>query len=1157
MKGKIKTWHIALISFMALFIAILTSMLSLKATTPTSTDEEESTVDNWELGIVFYDTTIGNGKTPLTEYNWNAISYKESRDIILQITYRNNSVKTTYEPDELKITVPIPQYYNSEYVPIYSVTAGELSEGNNWNYTTLTINNQKYLVLQNNINIETGINFEGSVQIAFRPNPELLSNNYIFYFNAILTNNNEKLAQTNEIPFSFTSNKRNNVITKTPEKIKAYDGLPENANDYIWIKWKLIFGSAGEGVRAIEMNTSAKYTHRDKNPNAEVANSLHFIEYVPSNAIVVDYDGTILENNNGVVDFKVSTTDWDWQQQYSSLRYIFIGYPKDEFSDQKITNKIEAYGIYWDETEESLLASYETTVNSANYSFDPTGTTDGFSISKYRTYDSYLVATKAQTSYSTIGYHFDIYTRYYGETMDIEIVDDIMIAPNINNDYTFLSDDEYSFSYINWPGKNLININEQKSQPYKMELWIRYKNTNEYILYNNNLISNVNYVKHGYSDTTIKLPENTVGWKLIIKDVKESLTFIKNSSPATVYVDIFKKDIADSGQIYNFNYLQVYIDGIPQIETSENYYSTNMTQEDIMNYDLEKYNKYLLRAVGSVPIISSRISFFVEEQALNSGVMTSNNETEKFNGKYSIRSTVRTDSIIEEFTGYYYYDLLPEGMEYENLKLSSCNLNAKTASGIQITKEYYENHSILEIIENWKNTNRTLIKIKVDFSDDLVSFVTDDIFYLAYELDVSVSFDSYLEYGAKYTNEIYLEPMDTSGEDFVVTDVYYRPETSNWPKDILDLNENGKNETFVSKGQATLNIINLVASHQDVQTQVQSDVSNFSTGIVDAPSDSIYTYKLRVRTGNSSTTNFTIYCNIENASKRPQWKGTFQGIDTTYASKSYTIKVYYSESNSAGSLTTDTSWKEYDESTVDKSKVKSLAFQYLDSEGNPAVLPSGAYTYVLIKMKAPIEEHITLAYNRCWTEWNAIDEFNRPVDYITGIKSNIVKVALPSSVKDMWKTIVNIHFNKAITGEEADFENMKLDKSDTFKFQITLTNQETGDIVTGILDSKNGLTFGLLPVGTYIVTESDDNYFDFIEMVNGNDPEIIIEGITFEKVGNDYILTILEDVEEDISFQINVTNEIEDERFYEEKHNKENLFLINNPNSSGNESEEH
>ena len=109
---------------MALFIAILTSMLSLNATTPISTDEEESTVDNWELGIVFYDTTIGNGKTPLTEYNWNAISYKESRDIILQITYRNNSVKTTYEPDELKITVPIPQYYNSEYVPIYSVTAG-------------------------------------------------------------------------------------------------------------------------------------------------------------------------------------------------------------------------------------------------------------------------------------------------------------------------------------------------------------------------------------------------------------------------------------------------------------------------------------------------------------------------------------------------------------------------------------------------------------------------------------------------------------------------------------------------------------------------------------------------------------------------------------------------------------------------------------------------------------------------------------------------------------------------------------------------------------------------------------------------------------------------------------------------------------------------
>ena len=50
---------------------------------PTETDSEQSeetldseqseeTLDNWELGLVFYDSTVNNGNTPLTEINWDA-----------------------------------------------------------------------------------------------------------------------------------------------------------------------------------------------------------------------------------------------------------------------------------------------------------------------------------------------------------------------------------------------------------------------------------------------------------------------------------------------------------------------------------------------------------------------------------------------------------------------------------------------------------------------------------------------------------------------------------------------------------------------------------------------------------------------------------------------------------------------------------------------------------------------------------------------------------------------------------------------------------------------------------------------------------------------------------------------------------------------------
>ena len=46
-------------------------------------------------------------------------------------------------------------------------------------------------------------------------------------------------------------------------------------------------------------------------------------------------------------------------------------------------------------------------------------------------------------------------------------------------------------------------------------------------------------------------------------------------------------------------------------------------------------------------------------------------------------------------------------------------------------------------------------------------------------------------------------------------------------------------------------------------------------------------------------------------------------------------------------------------------------------------------------MKAPPEENRkVLAYNGCRTQWQALDDYDRPVDFITGINSNIVKVTL-------------------------------------------------------------------------------------------------------------------------------------------------------------------
>jgi hypothetical protein len=111
----------------------------------------------------------------------------------------------------------------------------------------------------------------------------------------------------------------------------------------------------------------------------------------------------------------------------------------------------------------------------------------------------------------------------------------------------------------------------------------------------------------------------------------------------------------------------------------------------------------------------------------------------------------------------------------------------------------------------------------------------------------------------------------------------------------------------------------------------------------------------------------------------------------------------------------------------------------------------------------------------------------------------------------------------------------------------SLTENEDGSYnqITALLRSDQELIISKLPAGSYLLEELNDNYFDFSNFIDNNDPEIIINGVTFEQTDHGYIITISEELTEDIEFNIKVTNEIEAERFYEHKDNKENLFLKN------------
>lgn len=1194
-------------------------------------DEEEPSTDNWELGLVFYDSTVDNGKTPLTSIDWDASdgSYfnGDTRTITVQINYKNTNAITTYQPGDLKISIPNIMYNqdeigrNSTSYLEWNVLVGandSSHSGYDWNfkgineyreYDNLT-KNVKEIVFTNANTINEKANFEGSIQIVYTLTPhteyervftggssyrtyqpEKYEDTCIHNLNLDLQASLNDITKSEKVSFNYTRTythpweKLKYEITKTASKISSYDGLGENASDFTWIKYT--FKTSNAIVEYPYYKVESNYQIKDSLPQGTI------VYNTAGKQIPLDKDNTCL----------IELTDYSNAQTVS----IYVGYPKSIYNEKNnnmnITNTVELLGTYVTETEQSFLATDSISINLAEFEFTYSGELykvekwfDDFHEEELRYQD--IINGIKNNGYNYKTYNHAMFYTYYkaiytGTPMTLRLGDDLLYATNKEGNYSKLNDNEYYFSSIS--GLSSLkngNGNIIEKGKYDCELFVRYAGSTEYVSYEK--------FKNGYGGWNFTKEDQVVGWYINIYNLKESIMYDEanwSNRMVNTRVILLKTDIPQSGRLYNFNYLQVYFeneDGTPilQNEPDLDSYSSYITQE-IAEYDITTYGTYMQRGFA----YSDWKYFKIKQPEVGLRAFKSFNKkytqdalNEKFSGECEIgviRSSTTKCTLSEyvnnyfeqldpEYTlkGFRIYDLLPLGMELSSTEeeiLNSITPNAidyiYDLSGKKLTEDevlkIIKDNTQITISENWNNTGRTKLEIISNFSNtpfycEAYSYSNTNNQICSFTYKYEISYDNFLDFGNAYTNYVYIDRLENN-KTVTLSGV---KDNGQYDKDAIDINENNNTEEILAYNSSEITITSVVSTHQDVQTQVSSTLSNYSTGIVNAEYGKNYSYKLRVRSGENDITNLVIYDNLEKwtkdkngnfieaAGKKKYWQGEFLGVDTSYAeSKGYTVKVYYSENEKAGTLTEDTSWKEYSD-TVDKTKVKSLAFQYLDSEGNPAVLPANSLTYVEINMKAPADEKITtLAYNGCWTQWNALDDFGQPVDFITGINSNIVKVALPNSIIDDELPTVTLKFIKEISGTDSDFENMLLDKADERNFKITLTSltaNEDGSYnqITGLLSSIQGLTLSKVPIGTYLITESDDIYFDFVEMVPNNDEEIIIEGVTLEKTAQGYVLTISDDLSGDVEFNIKVTNKIEPDRPYEDKEEIENLFKI-------------
>ncbi len=893
--------------------------------------------------------------------------------------------------------------------------------------------------------------------------------------------------------------KPNFTITKDALQLTSYDLLGENPEDYIWVKYN--FSSASD-----ELNEYGDPIIGLDEPSSTWTGNyivglkeFRIIDKFPSGLRILDMGGNeIPQDEEGYVDITEYGTYIDPNSVYyypcSVYRYhcreIVVGYPKSIYNEDantlNISNTVELYGTYSNSDIEEKLDDDTVDLYLEDFDFQYTPRDNAF----YKDYCSkkyppnycsprtkYYYQDMTSENGSVGAFMLTTYSYYNGTKYDLIIGDDLLYYSDEDGNSGILEDEKYYFSSIVRIGGSIDNANGATvdSSKYSMTLFVRRRGS-------------IDYEEYGTYDY-LQINENFTesdgiqAWYLVIHDVEESFMNL----PIRTSVILKSENYARNGTIHNFSYIkQMSGDTLLNPTTIDSY--NDVAHDIVAEYDISHHGSYIHRVTDAADWTYHQLGavthYLSTTKTSKDSLVEYNQANEVFNGYFEIDGSI-SDSVeggafsdikynaeqlseddwIKQIN---YYDLLPFGMEAgsEQSMASSAGEQycaydkyyGKDAKLLFSSKDecaaYTKEHTSISIKKNWNNTGRTRVSVTIDFSDKPFSTLTNpgrtaelpsiNIYY-------AVPIDSYIEIGRTYSNSVYT----TVNVDYTVSQVYAKvSDNGEKDPDAVDIDEDGITSEIMAYASANVSLLSATSSKQDIQTSVLTNHNGkYDTDPALSGYSEDYSYKLRVRTGPSRVTNLVVYEHLEEEyGANEHWQGNFNGVNIDYAEtrtdnygNPVKVKVYWSENSNAGSLKTDSSWQEYDENTTDKTRVRSIAFQYLDQEGNPAILPQSFYTYVIVDMKAPDGENIlSLAYNNSHSEWNAIDNITGELIYnITGIDSNIVNVFLAEK------------FDLTAKKEWSDYDNAYNIRPDEITFNLYKGNEL---VDTKILDIANGDT---------------------------------------------------------------------------------------------------
>ena len=976
----------------------------------------------------------------------------ESKMVRMKISYSNKMVSKAFEPGEITITVTgLKDAVRSgnSYIPagIAADKETDFPKNYEWSYT-YTEATDTYTFTNNNA-IADKSTFEGSFEIIWSLPSRNTKDGFTKDINANLYTP-EISIESNSISYSQTRTPDKYTIVQKTSKLNKDNLLLDSYEDYTWVNYDI----------------GATDTYYSKDVEGEECFECYFLA-----------DAEVISNDLHDSGEKVTISGKEYKKYYaykdvksSNAQYylnnILVAYPKSKYdSNAKVTNYVKLCGQYYEskdsdyDSEVGLLAQNESTISIADYDFNdiPGDIYDVWKTScgvhgtyidshcseckQYGAVNSVHLYNGNKEYYSMLGVRLNFYNEsiLHPESYDLEFVDDVIDIELTDGTIRRLSDDEFNFTKVYIPADFEIRNNNNfvissmtspgsagasvSSNAYAVEIYVRHKNApaTAFELLNTEQTKNLKIRSEGQ---TVDLPEDTVGVKIKVVDVKEGFTTGDFRCYYKFHTD--DADIAtNGGSVFNNIYFKLYstyyddagkrCEDVPindykdaDEQTIAVLYGADYKNNREYQRDMSLYGEALDREVGRVHILEIPNEFQLTRTRIEPD--TSINSNGLSNNAYHFLGSINSEFKLGEGTelsNFSIYTIIPKGLRISE----DCNDPEALKDVLRFSST--DGYSSAEIAAHTKITiiddpnaydGRQYIRFDFDFSDGPI--LMQNLSILGIPMYV---YRHNIEFGqVSYTLRAAML-VDQAGKWYSNSTDNNTMEDSIW----VDIDGDGNTSEPASFASHTYILTNSENYEMILTKYVSTPLSNGlvnpseKSDIADVPktyAGGEYSYFLSAKVNTGVAKNI-VFVDVIEPDDTSEWQGEFLEVDysqivsqLTYENEVVPPTIYYSsvvedsytKTDENGNITINRdAFKTGNWTTQKPDIVRSIAVDFGEGIAN-----NGMGMMLEIKMKAPTDpnDYNKIATNSCSVgyEWiQKTDESKTYPDYLT---SNTVPV---------------------------------------------------------------------------------------------------------------------------------------------------------------------